>query len=240
MFEPQRMSTTEYLPHSQESRTSPRRAALRSWDPAMLEYGRALWAQLPRSAATPSRQLWTLGLTSSGPGEGVSTVALHLALAAASAAKDRVLLIDANTDRPSLHGAFGIPPAPGLCELCEAPSQWSDTVWATEIENLAVLTAGNDPYRPRLVPLDISGVLAALRERFDVAIIDLPPAARNGFTLRCSGILDGTILVIEAERACCDAVREARQWLSESSSRLIGAVLNRRREPLPPWLDRIL
>jgi len=80
----------------------------RHFDPGVREYCRALLRRLEWPSGGSSRSLRTLGVTSCTGGEGVSTVAAHLAAAAAAWGTYSVLLVDANLLGPSVHETFQV------------------------------------------------------------------------------------------------------------------------------------
>ncbi len=249
------MSTTEYLSHDPhwesplgvlspeaspaDSPAARHRPGVAYWSPEWLPFGQALWSRLPRAEGGQALALRTLGLTSSAPREGVSTIALHLALAAA-AAGEHTLLVDANAEHAGLAELFGHAPDPGLADLDRDAARWPELVRATHVPNLALLPAGQTSRLAQFDAAELTRLLERLRNRFGLVILDLPPAVLGGQTLRWSGALDGLILVIEAERSRCDVLQQTRQWLLDARARLLGAVLNKRRAPLPHWIDQRL
>jgi capsular exopolysaccharide synthesis family protein len=184
--------------------------------------------------------LRTLGLTSSDPGEGVSTVAVQLALTAVAGGQQRVLLVDANWGRPTLHRWFNLPLEPGLADVLLHPGATADAVHGTAVPNLAVLCAGRVPGNAVLDGAELSEALEAVRTGQDLVIVDLPAAGHSGFALRWAGLLDGVVLVVEAERIRRETVHRVKQLLTGSHVQLLGAVLNKQREHLPAWMYRNL
>ncbi|HWY31328.1 MAG TPA: polysaccharide biosynthesis tyrosine autokinase, partial [Candidatus Acidoferrum sp.] len=119
-----------------------------------------------------------LVITSSVPEEGKSTVALYLAATLARGGS-RVLLVDADMRRPSLHKFFGRPNAPGLAELLSLETASADVIVADGVENLAFLPAG----KARRNPCDLmlspawETFLEVVRPQYDYIVVDTPPVA---------------------------------------------------------------
>ncbi len=191
-------------------------------------------------------RLRSLGVTSCISGEGVSTVAAHLAVAAATWSEQPVLLVDANLERPSAHARFLVEPAPGLAEaLLEGGASVGPShpfVQPCNVPNLSVLVAGQTDGRLAQVQAStrLSAVLEALEAGFALVVLDLPPASAGPFTARLAGLLDGTILVVEAERAPWEEVEREKGLLVQAGANLLGAVLNKRRQYVPRWAQRFI
>jgi capsular exopolysaccharide synthesis family protein len=167
-------------------------------------------------------------VTSTGPGEGKTTVACNLALGMAMAGQ-RVLLIDADMRRPRVHEALHMQREPGLSNLLVGAAKANDVMRKTSVPNFYVLPAGTTPPNPAelLGSKRFADLLASLREHFDLVVIDTPPvmavtdAAVIGY--RASGVL----FVAAADATSRHAAQTALDQLEHARVRFIGAVLNR-------------
>ena len=203
----------------------------------MLEHYRVLVSRL--AATTPP--LRTLGLTSCAGGEGVSTVAAQLACAAASSGLGRVLLVDANLARPSVHHLFALESWPGLAEVLLEAVPVGDLIQPTGVANLAVLAAGRVGERlSRLHAALEETPLEALQEGFDLIVFDLPATTAGPSTARLAARLGGAMLVIEAESTPSDSALREAELLAQAGVRLLGVVFNKQRQYVPSWLNRHL
>ncbi|WP_029215139.1 CpsD/CapB family tyrosine-protein kinase [Kallotenue papyrolyticum] len=171
------------------------------------------------------RPLRTLLVTSTAPDEGKSTTLANLAVTMAQA-EQRVLLVDCDLRRPSLHTLFGLPNEVGLTNLLlqesgDLPAQ------PTEVPGLLVLTSG--PLPPR--PADILGsrrmeeVIARLREAADVVLFDTPPVVAVTDAAVLATKVDGVLLVFRAGATRRDRAREARRRLEKVNANIVGVVL---------------
>jgi capsular exopolysaccharide synthesis family protein len=196
----------------------------------LFAYYHALLCRLGWPGGSGAGLLRTLGVTSSRSGEGTSTVAAGLAVAAANSSERQVLLVDANLRRPSLHRGFAVDAVPGLCEYLLGEDQTRTSIHATGVARLSVLPAGRalGPRWQDCIAADWSDCLAKLRSAYDLLLFDLP-VADDPFTLRLAGVLDGLLLVIEAEQVPHDVVQHSVQSLTQARGQVLGAVLNKHR-----------
>lgn len=192
------------------------------------------------SGAKP-RGLRTLGLTSCYRGEGVSTVAAQLAVAAAQSGDVRVLLVDANPARPAVHRMFGAASGPGWSDVLREETDLETALQPIDAPHLFVLAAGTSPgaSRRRDESARCRYAVEELRNEFDLVVFDLPPAGDAGAD-RLAAMLDGVLLVIEAERVRWQAALRTKEHLLRGDARLLGAVLNKRQQHVPRWLYQTL
>ena len=167
-------------------------------------------------------------VTSTGPGEGKTTVATNLALGMAMAGQ-RVLLIDADMRRPRVHEALKMEREPGLSNLLVGAAKANEVMKKTSVPNFYVLPAGTTPPNPAelLGSKRFVDLLGSLRDHFDLVVIDTPPvmavtdAAVIGY--RATGVL----FVAAADATSRHAAQTALDQLEHARVRFIGAVLNR-------------
>ena len=167
-------------------------------------------------------------VTSTGPGEGKTTVATNLALGMAMAGQ-RVLLIDADMRRPRVHEALKMEREPGLSNLLVGAAKANEVMRKTSVPNFYVLPAGTTPPNPAelLGSKRFAELMGSLRDHFDLVVIDTPPvmavtdAAVIGY--RASGVL----FVCAADATSRHAAQAALDQLEHARVHFIGAVLNR-------------
>ena len=165
-------------------------------------------------------------ITSSEPGEGKSTTAGNLALCMAQGDK-KVILVDCDLRRPSLHKKFKVSNLAGLSDVMIGKSDLS-TVLHRYNKNLVLLTSGKIPPNPSemLSSKAMENLLEKLRENFDYVILDTPPVQAVTDSQILSTKADGTILVVRAERTKKESVHNAINLLKKVNANIIGTVLN--------------
>ena len=181
--------------------------------------------------AALDRPIETLVVTSAAPGEGKSTTLANLAVTMAQGER-RVILVDADLRRPSLHKIFGVDNSRGLTTMFVEPGTLeSPPLMTSGVDNLAILPSG--PLPPN--PADLLGsrrmeeVIAALRARAEVVLFDAPPVVAVTDAAVLGTKVDGVLLVISAGRTRRDHAQRARELLERVHIRLVGTVLTNAR-----------
>ncbi len=168
----------------------------------------------------------TIVVTSSEPGEGKSTTSGNLALAIAQG-ENRVLLIDCDMRKPSLHKRFRISNNYGLTDLLLHKKTMED-VAVKYNEGLTVVPAGKIPPNPSemLGSKAMTTFLEEMKKHFDYIIMDTPPIGAVTDSQVLSTKVDGTILVVKAGTTKKDVVMNSVNAIKKVNGNLIGTVLN--------------
>ena len=170
----------------------------------------------------------TLGVISTLPGEGVSTIARGLANAAANSERGRVLLcsaqsgVDRSTERPPFL----------FMETVPGPNDDSLSYGQVEGDQLVRAVSGDADHGRSIVK--------SLTQSFSLAIIELPPVSRSTIGAAMTKALDGVILVVEAERTRAHALRATRKSIERYGGNILGVVFNKRRHHIPESIYRWL
>jgi succinoglycan biosynthesis transport protein ExoP len=181
--------------------------------------------------STAGRPPKTLVITSCQPSEGKTTTSINLAMVLAQTGA-RVLIIDGDMRRPSIHGAFGIENKRGLSNVLSSEKSEAEILNLIHHETetgLYVMTAGMVPPNPaELVGSDqIRKLLHIVGATFDHIVIDSPPVASFTDGVLLGAVADGVILVIHANECARKVVTRAYQSLSDVGAKVLGVVLNR-------------
>lgn len=170
----------------------------------------------------------TIAIASAEPGEGKSTASANLAIAYAQANRS-VLLIDSDLRAPVQHRIFDLPNETGLSTALAGRCGIAEAIRPTAFANLQVVCAGPIPSNPtELLDSDgMTALLEAVKERFDIVIVDTPSLAAGADALIVSDKCDGALLVIRRGKTKFDAVAKAKESLESCRARLVGAVFNR-------------
>lgn len=167
-------------------------------------------------------------VTSALPQEGKTTTCINTAVVLAQQGR-RVLLVDADLRRPSIHKNLRIRSRAGLTELLTGSETSQPLIIASpQLPNLFVLPAGRTPPHPaELVgsPL-MKNLLQQWRDEFDHIIIDSPPALSVTDAVLLSVQADTVVLVIRSGQTTKAALRRARDLLLQVNAKLMGVVVN--------------
>ncbi len=177
--------------------------------------------------ASVQRGLKTIMVSSAIPGEGKTTTASNLAVVLADA-KKRVILVSADLRKPRLHKFFGLPNEVGLSNVLAGKVQPWEALRDPGVENLRVIASGPVPANPaELLQSERMGeLLAELREVADFVILDTPPVLLVADSSALAPLVDGVVLVADAEGTTRGSVAHTRDQLEQVDAPLIGAVLN--------------
>jgi len=177
--------------------------------------------------ASLDKDLKTIVVTSASGGEGKSTTLANLGVVSAQAGR-KVILVDADLRRPSLHTVFGLGNEAGLTTMMRDESSLaSPPLQETGIEGLWVLTSG--PLPPN--PADVMGsrrmeeVIGVLANEADQIFFDTPPVVAVTDAALLATKVDGVLLVISAGHTRREQARTAVQRLEQINARLVGTVL---------------
>jgi capsular exopolysaccharide synthesis family protein len=179
-------------------------------------------------------------ITSCDHGEGKTITAIALALGLAE--NDRqVLLIDSNSQNPSVHTCFQTPISPGLSFLDHDEIVTSSLVRKTIYANLSIMPLGYLPDNrhtatSQVMHLKNSGLL----EQYDFVVVDGHSVLNSSHASLVAKQFDGLILVVQCERTKKQVISQVAKKIHQADGRLLGVVLNRRKFYIPKFLyDRI-
>ena len=180
------------------------------------------------SFASAKRPLKNLLITSAAPLEGKSFVSSNLATIIAMG-EQRVLLIDADLRRPTLHKVFHIPNDVGLSDVLARKIQPAAAAHSTEVKNLDVMIAGPIPPNPAelLRPDNFQRVMHELGKHYDLLLFDSPPVKAVSDPRVMAPHMDGIILVVEANRTSRTLARHISRELAEANPNILGAIVNK-------------
>ncbi len=178
--------------------------------------------------SAPPDMLRCLLLTSSLPQEGKTFTAVNLALSMAMDG-NRVLLIDSDSRRPTVHSLFHLKNDVGLTNYLTSNITAEAAIQPSGVnEHLFVLTSG--PSSPN--PSEIYGsqrmkqLLSHARAQFDRVVIDAPPLTGIGDALVIGQLVGYVVLVIMIRKTRRDAVFAIKKRLHEAGIKVIGVILN--------------
>ncbi|MHC1732880.1 MAG: CpsD/CapB family tyrosine-protein kinase [Bacteroidales bacterium] len=174
------------------------------------------------------KKVQVIAVTSTGPGEGKSTVTSNLAVVTAQAGK-KTLLIDCDQRKPVQHKAFGISNEKGLSNMLAEDENFALAVQKSGVENLLILTAGVRPPNPSelLASSKMKNFIGSLRDQLDFIIIDTPPLLMVTDAQLLASYIDGYVLTVSSGEADRDAAAKAKELLDNVNGKILGVVLNK-------------
>lgn len=193
-------------------------------NPASVEQYRRLAAVLHH--AQNERGIRVIMVTSALPGEGKTLTASNLALTLSESYQRRVLLVDADLRRPSVHQLFALPSLSGLSDGLRSVEDRKLTLVEVSTR-LTVLPAGRPDPDPMsvLTSSRMQYVLDEAREKFDWVIVDTPPVGLMPDAHLLAAMVDGAVLIVGAGMSPHRTVAKAAEVIGRD--RILGVVLNR-------------
>ena len=173
-------------------------------------------------------------VTSAAPGEGKSTVAKHLASAAASTG-DRVLLLEADLRRPTLKNRLHLTGDNGLSQVLAGTRSLRSAIQEVEVagsggerRTLSVLASGPIPPNPTdLIESDrMRQVIKAVSEKYELVVIDTPPTSVVSDAIPLVKGVDGVLVVARLGKTTRDASIHLRNQLTNLGANVLGVVVN--------------
>jgi polysaccharide biosynthesis transport protein len=166
-------------------------------------------------------------ITSSIPNDGKSITALNLAITMANAGT-RVLLVDADLRRGSLHQVFQLQPQPGLFEVLAQSLLWTETVQQTLVENLSILPRGAATQGSSELFLQprTPQILKELASQYDCVLVDTPPVMAADDVTSLAPHTEGVLFVVRADHTSARVARAALDSLYHRNVHVLGLVFN--------------
>jgi polysaccharide biosynthesis transport protein len=171
---------------------------------------------------TPS--LRTLLVTSARQGEGKTTVSVNLALSLARLGR-RVVLVDADLRRPSVHATLGLGDEPGLADYLAHRNPWGQCIRTYSPGNLDVLVGGRGSANPSedIASSDMRDLIGDLSRQYDFVIVDSPPLLLYPADVRMlAALTEGSLLTVRSGATPREEVVHALAQLPRAA----GVVLN--------------
>jgi succinoglycan biosynthesis transport protein ExoP len=167
-------------------------------------------------------------VTSARPQEGKTTTSINTAIVLAQKGV-RVLLVDADLRRPSVHKTLGMGPRSGLSNVLTGSATLQQAITPSPVlPNLFILPAGTPPPNPAelLASANMRDLLVELREQYDHVVLDTPPTLSVTDAVVLSPRADATILVIRSGHTTKQALRRSRDILMQVNAHVAGVLLN--------------
>lgn len=173
------------------------------------------------------KPLKTIAFTSAGPQEGKSTTIANLAIAIAQTGS-KVIAVDCDLRRPTMHTLFGVKNVSGLTSLIVEQSLDDLHTQETDVPNLLVLPTGPLPPNPSelLGSRRMGEIIERLKEEADYVLFDTPPVVAVTDAAVLATRVDGVLLVVSANKTKRELAQRAKEQLEKVGANIIGVVLN--------------
>ena len=172
------------------------------------------------------KKVKSIVITSAEPGEGKSTTCSNLAISFAQNG-EKVILIDCDLRKPSMHKIFKISNIEGLSDILIGKEKFENIV-KQDIENLYLLPAGKIPPNPAemLGSKNMEKLLEKLKQEFDIIILDTAPLQAVTDAQILSTKTDATILVVKSNVTKKESILKTKKLLEKVEANIIGTILN--------------
>ncbi|MGE5577644.1 MAG: CpsD/CapB family tyrosine-protein kinase [Syntrophothermus sp.] len=177
--------------------------------------------------STLDKPVRTLLLTSTGPGEGKSTVSANLAIAMAQAG-NHCVLVDADLRKPVLHKIFDLGNKLGLTNLLLGQKGLEEVLQSTSVAGVRLLASGPLPPNPGelLGSQAMQRIIDLLREEAEMVIFDAPPVVAINDAAVLASRMDGVLLVLSAGSVPREMALRAKSALEGVKAKILGVVMN--------------
>lgn len=189
---------------------------------------RTLRTNVKYAGASMEKPLRSILVTSAQPGEGKTEVLVNLGIVLAQN-RMRVLMMDADLRRPSLHRRLGLDNLIGLSQIFVHPELgMSYSLQPTRITGLTAITSGDTPPNPsELLGSQLMGsILEELKNSYDILLIDTPPALAVTDAAVLLPYVEGVLLVIKPGVSSMAPLKRMIGQFYQLNAHVLGAVLN--------------
>lgn len=179
--------------------------------------------------ASVDEDLKTMLVTSPGPGAGKSITTANLAVVYAQQGR-KVLLIDADMRKPTVHYTFRLDNLNGLSNILVGESTLTEAIATTEVDNLDIISCGPIPPNPSelLGSRKMRTLIHEANLLYDLIIFDTPPVLAVTDSQILADIVDGALMVVRSNNTENEDAIKAKEALEPAQAKLLGAILNDR------------
>lgn len=174
-------------------------------------------------------ELQAIMVTSAGPSEGKSMTTANLAVVYAQQGK-RVLLIDGDMRKPTIHYTFRLDNLKGLSNILVGDMSLVHAVNPSDVDNLDIISCGPIPPNPSelLASKKMKRMIEEAKQTYDMIIFDTPPVLAVADAQILADLCDGSILVVRSKQTVHEAAQKAIELLQPAKAKVLGTILNDR------------
>ncbi|RUL55164.1 MULTISPECIES: CpsD/CapB family tyrosine-protein kinase [Lysinibacillus] len=180
----------------------------------------------------PDQEIKTILVTSSIPGEGKTTNAANLGVVFAQDGK-RVLIVDADMRKPTMHHTFNLFNVVGLSNILTKQVDIQSAIHHTDIDNIDIIASGPIPPNPSelLSSKNLDSFINEVIHEYEIIIFDAPPLLSVTDAQILSNKCDGTLLIVKSGYVDKTDVIKAKASLEAAHAKILGVVLNNYKMP---------
>ncbi len=179
--------------------------------------------------ASPEHPPREIVVTSSEPGDGKSTVSVNLAVVLTQLGR-RVLLVDADLRRPTIHEILNVHNDVGLSNYLTGNASFDAAVREYDVPNLTLMTSGPIPPTPSelLGSSKLEELIGMTGEqgRFDHIVFDSPPVVAVSDSIILASRVDSTVLTVRSGQTSREVLAQCVKRLQQSRASVVGTVMN--------------
>jgi len=174
------------------------------------------------------KEFKSIVVTSSGAGEGKSTVLSNLAITMAESGK-KVILVDCDFRKPSIHKKMGVTNSVGITNILVQDVKKEECIVKTTVDNLSIITSGPIPPNPAelLGTKKMRNFIDILKSEYDLVLIDAPPVLAVTDAQILSTVADGVIFVASYGEVQKNALLDAKELIDKVGGKILGIVFNK-------------
>lgn len=207
---------------------NPSKKLITYWNPACFisESFRTLRTNI--QFASIGKEVRSILVTSTLPGEGKTTIAANLAVVMGQAGK-KTVFVDGDLRRPNGCRTFCVNNRVGITSYLVGKASLNDIIQESEVPNVSVIASGPIPPNPAelLGSEEISQLIEEIKLRFDMVIVNSAPALAIADPVVLSTYVDGCILVIHSGKTNEDLIKKVIEQLKMVNAKILGVVLNK-------------
>lgn len=178
----------------------------------------------------------TLLLSEPNDGSGVIQSAMTLAAELTRSTGQKVLIVDAGFSADGLTREMGLESHPGLLDV-DGSTDLDRLCLVERRRGFSLMPRGSDADQPeQKLYQKLEVVLARLKEKFRFILIVSDSVYSNSNAVEISPLVDGVVLVLEAEKTRWEVAGAARRRLEQSGGTVVGCIFNNRKYYTPGWI----
>jgi Mrp family chromosome partitioning ATPase len=197
--------------------------------------------QSVRAGLPPSNKV-IVQFVGSRKNEGTSTIVSEFGRFLAERAGKYVLLVDADHTHLSQHRVFKQRPSSSLQDILDEGKSLEGAISQVRNSRLFLTCLSNSRTSNHVSSVSMSdrSVWNRLRSEFDFILIDSPPLSESDESLTLCPIVDGVVVVVEAERTRSQVVASTKNRITQQGGSILGLVFNKQRYYIPEWIYKRL